>query len=205
MPSLTASRYDRTSRVYDLYDRPMDLLGGVRTRRRRLLSTARGRVLEAGVGTGRNLDLYPHGVHVVGVDLSAGMLGQARRRVENLGLGTVSLQVGDVERLPFEDDCFDTAVATCVFCSVDDPVAGLRELARVTRPGGHVLLLEHVRPRTPGLRALFDRLSPITRRLLGFYVDRDTDHNVRAASLPVQHERAWGLWREIVAVPGRGA
>lgn len=201
MASSTASRYDRTSAFYDLYDRPMDVLGGVQRRRRRLLSHARGRVLEVGVGTGRNLDLYPDGVEVVGIDLSTGMLDQARRRVQQLGLEHVTLQVGDVEELPFDDDSFDTAVATCVFCSVDHPVAGLRELARVTRPDGQVLLLEHVRPRTPGLGALFDLLSPLTRRALGFHINRDTDDNIRAAGLSVRRERSWGIWREISAKP----
>jgi ubiquinone/menaquinone biosynthesis C-methylase UbiE len=200
--SATARRYDRTAPLYDLYDRPMDVLGGVRRRRRRLLGAARGDVLEVGVGTGRNLDLYPRDVRLTGIDISPGMLAQARDRVERLGRREVTLSEADVERLPFQDDSFDTVVATCVFCSVDDPVAGLREVARVTRPSGAVLLLEHVRPRNRWLGAVFDVLTVVTRRLLGFHVNRETVHNLRVAGLDVDSERSWGIWREIVARPG---
>ena len=94
-PSATADRYTRTARFYDLYDLPMDLLGGVRRRRRRLLAQARGLVLEVGVGTGRNLGLYPAGVQIVGIDISPGMLDQARRRAGRSGTGRVSLQLCD--------------------------------------------------------------------------------------------------------------
>jgi ubiquinone/menaquinone biosynthesis C-methylase UbiE len=196
----TADRYNRTAGIYDLYDRPMDLLGGVRRRRRRMLAFARGEVLEIGVGTGRNLEFYPHDVHVTGIDLSAGMLDHARTQARQ-ATAEVTLQVADVERLPFPDDSFDTVVATCVFCSVDDPVAGLREVVRVVKPEGQVLLLEHVRPDNRVLGPIFDVISPVTRRLLGFHVNRQTEDNIRAAGLLIDTERRGGVWREIYAAP----
>ena len=104
-----------------------------------------------------------------------------------------------MQRLAFADDSFDNVVATCVFCSIDDPVAGLRQLARVVKPSGKVLLLEHVRPRTSWLARLFDLISPLTRRTLGFQVNRDTERNLHAAGLRIEHVRRWGIWREIVA------
>ena len=137
--------YDRVARFYDLYDTPMDWLGGAR-RRRRVLSQAQGRVLEVGIGTGRNTEHYPAGVRVTGIDLSGAMLGRARQRIERSGV-VDSLVQGDAQRLPYPDATFDTVTATCVFCSVADPVAGLREVRRVVKPAGQVLLLEHVRPR----------------------------------------------------------
>lgn len=192
--------YDRIARFYDIIDRPMDVLGGVARRRRRLLSRAHGAILEVGVGTGRNLDVYRADVDVTGIDISARMLARARRRPDHLGR-PVRLELADVQRLPFADATFDTVVATCVFCSVADPVAGLREAARVVRPGGQVLLLEHVRPRTRLLGWLFDAFNPVVRRLVGPNINRRTEDNIVQAGLDVVEVRRWGIWREIVARP----
>ncbi|MEQ8437801.1 MAG: methyltransferase domain-containing protein [Ilumatobacter fluminis] len=193
-------RYDRIARCYDVVDRPMDLLGGVARRRRRLLARARGATLEVGVGTGRNLDVYPPDTDLTGIDTSSNMLARARKSAGRLGV-PVRLELADVQRLPFADATFDTVVATCVFCSVADPVAGLREAARVVRPGGQVLLLEHVRPRTPLLGWLFDLINPIVRRTFGPNINRRTEENIEQAGLDVAEVRRWGIWREIVAEP----
>ncbi len=191
--------YDRIAPVYDLYSGPMEWLGGAR-RRRRVLARATGEVLEAGVGTGLNLEHYPPGVQVTGIDISARMLARARRRAEEAAV-EVTLEVADVEDLPYHDDRFDTTTATCVFCSVADPVQGLRELARVTQPEGRVLLLEHVRPRNRILGALADLVSPLARRLFGPEVNRRTERNVEAAGLEIVTVRRDGVWREIEARP----
>lgn len=200
----TTRRYDRNAFAYDLYDWPMDVLGGVRRRRKRLLGLARGRVLEVGIGTGRNLDLYPPDIELYGIDVSAAMLERARRRADALGMGdAVDLELADVRQLPFDDDAFDTAVSTCVFCSVADPVVGLAELARVTRPDGQILLLEHVRPRNPALGWLFDAINPLVRRLVGPEINRDTEGNIAAAGMRVVEVDRAGVWREIQARPPR--
>lgn len=111
-------RYDRDARFYDLCDKPMDLLG-VGRRRKRLLSQARGRTLEVGVGTGRNLPLYPFGVQLSGIDVSANMLAKADDAAERRHVA-VDLQIADAQHLAFPDGPFDTVTATCVFCSVAD-------------------------------------------------------------------------------------
>jgi len=191
--------YDRVARVYDLYSAPMEWMGG-RRRRRRLFSRARGEVLEAGVGTGQNLAYYPEGVQLTGIDISPGMLARARRRAA-ASPADVTLLTADVERLPFEDDRFDMASATCVFCSVADPVRGLRELRRVVAPEGRVLLLEHVRPRNPVLGLLADLISPLTRRLFGPEINRRTERHVQAAGLEIVSVHREGIWREIQARP----
>src|SRR5690554_5577725 len=121
--------YDRIAALYDLPNAPMERLGGDR-RRRRLLARAQGDVLEVGIGTGRNLPHYPEGVELTGIDLSERMLERARERAHDLDRD-VRLMRADVERLPFEDDCFDTVTAACVFCSVADALQGLREVRRV--------------------------------------------------------------------------
>jgi ubiquinone/menaquinone biosynthesis C-methylase UbiE len=193
-------RYDRNARYYDLMDKPMELLG-VRRRRKRLLAMAKGRTLEVGVGTGRNIGLYPAGVQLTGIDVSANMFAQAQQTVDCRDGDDEILELADVQDLPYVDVSFDTVTATCVFCSVADPVAGLREVSRVVRADGQVLLLEHVRPRNPTLGWLADRFTPIVRRLFGPDINRRTEDNVAAAGLDIVEVRRWGMWREIIATP----
>jgi len=195
--------YDRNARVYDVMDAPMEWLGG-RRRRGRVLRRAEGDVLEVGVGTGRNLAHYPAGVHLTGIDLSAQMLARAERRLTHLHL-EARLEHADAEEMPFADDTFDTVTATCVFCSVADPVRGLTEVGRVCKPDGKVLLLEHVRPRNRVLGRLADLLTPLTRRMFGPEINRRTEDNVAQAGLEIIDIRRDGVWREIVARPGRAA
>ena len=197
--SAVTRRYERLARVYDLYTQPMEWMGGAQ-RRRRLLARASGRVLEVGIGTGASLAHYPHGIDLVGLDVAAGMLTRARRRAGRTGVTAQWVQ-GDAHRLPFDDGAFDTTAAACVFCSVPDPRRGLAELARVTRPDGRVLLLEHVRPRNRALGRLFDGLSPLTRRLFGPEINRRTEATARAAGLALLEVRREGVWREITARP----
>lgn len=191
--------YDRIAAIYDLYTAPMDAMGGSKARDR-LFGRATGKILELGVGTGANLRFYPADVDLVGVDLSPRMLERARRRADRLGLA-VSLEVADIERLPYPDESFDTVTAACVFCSVADPVRGLQEAARVTRRDGQILLYEHVRPRNRLLGRLADWASPWTRRAFGPELNRQTESNAVAAGLKIIESRPSGIWREIVATP----
>lgn len=154
--------------------------------RARIWSLVRGqRVLEVGAGTGPNLPYYPSGMHVTAVDVSAPRIERARRRAQQLGM-QADLRVMDAQQLDFPAATFDAAVATLVFCSVPDPVLGLRELARVVKPGGQVLLLDHVRIDRPVVGRLMDWLNPLIRRLTGENFNRRTVENVRRAGLEVE-------------------
>lgn len=194
-----AGRYDRIARFYDAFEAPMDLLGG-RRRRARCVAGATGRTLEVGIGTGRNLDLYPEDLDLTGIDISPAMLARASGRAR-AHESSVRLEVADIEDLPYPDSAFDTVCATCVFCSVPDPITGFRELARVTRPHGQIRLLEHVRPRNRLFGWIADRLSPLTEHLIGPAVNRRTEDNARAAGLDLVEVRSHGVWREILARP----
>lgn len=189
--------YDRIAFLYDLYDAPMNALGG-RKRRRQLIARAHGKVLEVGIGTGANLDLYPAGIDLVGIDVSPRMLAKARRRASRLG-ANVALREADIERLPFPDATFDTVVATCVFCSVADPARGLDEVRRILKAGGSALLLEHVRPENPVMGRLADLISPLVKRLVGPELNRNTEETVARSGLRVLEVRRETIWREIVA------
>lgn len=196
---VVTKRYDRMAPLYDIYTGPMELLGMTR-RRRRLLSSAVGSVLEIGVGTGQNLSHYPQGVRITGIDISESMLSRARKRASVAGR-SIELRVADAHQLPFEDGEFDTVVATSVFCSVADPVTALREARRVTSTDGQILLLEHVRPESRLFGFLADRINGVVSRVFGFNVNRRTEHNVAAAAMEIVDVRRNGIWREIVAAP----
>ena len=92
-------------------------------------------------------------------------------------------------------------MATSVFCSVSEPIAGLRELGRVTEPGGRILLIEHVRPRGRFLGLVADVMTSVTRRLFGFRLNRRTEQAIAAASLSIASIRREGIWREIIIDP----
>jgi ubiquinone/menaquinone biosynthesis C-methylase UbiE len=179
--------YERQSRWYDLTQWPMEALGLGRLRQRLWEQVQGGRVLEVGVGTGRNLPYYPARSRVVAIDLSPGMLRRAVKRAERMG-HQVDFALADAQRLPFRDGSFDTVTATCVFCSVPDPVQGLMELRRVSRREGSTLLLEHVRARNPLLGKVMDWLNPLSLLFQGVNINRDTVRNVKLAGLAVERE-----------------
>lgn len=198
--ALTRARYQRLAPLYDL----MEGMAERRYRpwREKLWAMATGpRVLEVGVGTGKNMPHWPKGTQMTAIDLTPGMLDIAHRRAPELGLNA-DLRLGDAQALDLPDASFDTAVATFVFCSVPDPVLGLSELARVVRPGGQVLLLEHMRSANSTLGALMDFINPLVVRLMGANINRPTVANVWASGLEIESvEDLWlgGIFKLIVA------
>lgn len=187
----TRARYERIAPLYDRIEALAE--GRYQPWRERLWSLVEGpKVLEVGVGTGKNMPFYPEGVEVTAIDLALGMVERAHRRAEALKID-VDLQLGDVQELACPDNVFDDVVVTFVFCSVPDPVLGLREVARVVKPGGQVLLLEHVRAANPVLGALMDVANPVVVRIVGANINRRTVENVRRSGLHLDRVEDLGM------------
>lgn len=191
-------RWDRKARFYDRLTAPMERMVGLARGRAWVFERALGgRVLEVGAGTGKNVPLHPAGAVVVATDLSAGMLARAKEKAAG-SAGNVRFVVADAEDLAFRDGVFDAVAATCVFCSVPDPVRELREIRRVLKPGGEVILLEHMRPQG-FLGRVFDLLDPIASRLMGPHINRRTLNNIREAGfLPVEERNVFSDWVKVI-------
>jgi SAM-dependent methyltransferase len=185
-------------RIYDatwgrgftaLYDRGLRATedAGLHEIRREVLSKASGRTIDIGAGTGLNLDLYPEAVsELVLAEPDPHMLRKLRAKLLQVG-GEASTIQAPAERLPFGDDSFDTAVFTLVLCTVPDPRAALAEAARVLRPEGKLLLVEHVRAQDPALARWQDRLEKPWRFLAdGCHCNRDTVGLIEASAFEVE-------------------
>lgn len=192
----TRYRYDRISPVYDLFGSLAERSKFSRWRRLLFEQVKGPTMLEVGVGTGKNFPYYSRGLEVTAIDLSEGMLSRARKKLVNYPSARIDLKIMDVQKLDLEEDSFDTAVATFVFCSVPDPVLGLREVRRVLKPQGKLLLLEHVLSERPVLRFLMKLANPIMVRITGANIDRVTVRNIQKAGFRIEEEK--NLWLDIV-------
>ncbi|BCG60927.1 class I SAM-dependent methyltransferase [Paenibacillus sp. URB8-2] len=176
-------RYDRISGIFDVMERMIK-----KEWRTDLLKGVDGEVLEVGVGTGANLSCYPsHAAGVTGIDFSPGMLRYAKQKASHAPFPVTLLEM-DAQHMDFPDNSFDYVIATCVFCSVPDPVAGLLEIRRVCKPDGKVLLLEHMRSEQPLAGILMDLLNPITVRISGANINRRTLQNIEKAGFIIEEK-----------------
>jgi ubiquinone/menaquinone biosynthesis C-methylase UbiE len=197
-----AHKYDQFARWYDWVEGIPDLLGVSRLRRR-VLRQAKGKVLEVAVGTGKNLPYYPGGCRIIALDLSREMLAIAQKRALKLPVD-VSFLLADAEALPFSDESFDTVVSSLSTCTFPDPVAALKEMARVCRPKGKVLLLEHGRSDRDWLGRWQDRHADQFAKSLGCHWNRKPLKLVREADLKVCEAKRnfFGIFQQIEAEPG---
>jgi ubiquinone/menaquinone biosynthesis C-methylase UbiE len=154
--------------------------------RRRLVSRARGRVLEVGIGTGLNLPYYASSTVVVGVDLSRAMLERALSRAHRLGR-QLTVETMDAEALTFPDRAFDAVVSTLTLCTTPDPLQALREMARVCQPHGRVFLLEHGLGTSAPVNWLLSRLAPGHLRRYACHLMRDVAALPESAGLGIFH------------------
>jgi ubiquinone/menaquinone biosynthesis C-methylase UbiE len=189
--------YQRIAPFYDLVDLPSEYLRYQRIRPQ-LFAGLEGRILDAGVGTGRNIPFYPAHSRVTGIDLSPAMLARAGKRKARYG-SDVELREMDVCKTDFPDGAFDAIVSTFLFCVLDDPLQlpALRELARICRKGGKIRLLEYSLPASPLHRFVMQRVwTPWVGWLYGAAFDRNTEQYLEAAGLRLVERRF--VFRDII-------
>ena len=186
------SKYNRFSLIYDLIESPMEYFM-FRKWRKKTLKKLKGKVLEIGVGTGKNLSHYNYNnVKLTAIDISPGMLNRAKEKAKKNNYPVV-LNLSNVEKLPFQDNSFDHVVSTFVLCSVPEPVKAIKEMKRVVKKKGKIILLEHVKSKNK-LVLFFQKIhNPITRFLLGFNIDRDTVNNIKRCGLKIRKEENLAL------------
>jgi ubiquinone/menaquinone biosynthesis C-methylase UbiE len=194
--------YDRNAESYDRKVGPGErlMLGDLR---HRFGAELRGRTLEVAIGSGLNLPHYTGAVtHAVGIDLSAGMLERARGRAEELRRPIDLLQM-DAQRLAFRDLSFDTVAISLSLCTVADPAVALREMVRVCRPEGRIVLLEHVLSSVWPVAVLERLLSPLQERHIGCHLGRRTIDLARDLGFRIDSEqrRLAGIFRLAVVRP----
>ena len=196
-----ADKYDQFARWYDWVEGVPDLLGVSRLRHQ-LLRRASGNVLEVAVGTGKNLRYYPQECRIVAVDISGEMLNVARKRAEKLSMN-VDFLLTDAQALPFCGKSFDTVLSSLTTCTFPNPVLALQEMARVCKPTGRVLLLEHGRSNREWLGRWQDRREDSFANLLGCHWNREPLEIAREAGLNIV--TAWrtffGVFNVIEAKP----
>jgi phosphatidylethanolamine/phosphatidyl-N-methylethanolamine N-methyltransferase len=211
--SVTAVENDFVERVYEKLSKVYDLIFGPTLHPGRLVAIERmgirpgDRILEVGVGTGINTSLYPSRCHVTGVDLSSSMLEKARERVAREGLRNVRLLEMDAQSLTFADDSFDIVYAPYLVSVVPDPVQVVREMRRVCRPGGKIIVLNHFRSANPVLSRLERAISPFTVHI-GFKSDLDLPGFLAQAGLePVSIEKVNvpKIWSLVTCVKERSS
>jgi ubiquinone/menaquinone biosynthesis C-methylase UbiE len=169
-------RYNRAARFYDLLEKPMEIMV-LKKWRMEVMKDLEGKVLEVGVGTGKNIEYYPEGIDITAIDFSEKMLERAKEKAKRLNKEVNLIQM-DVQDMKFPDDAFDTVFATCVFCSVPDPIKGLKEIRRVCKPTGKIIMIEHVRSEKKVLGLIMDALNPLVVNTYGANINRRTIENI---------------------------
>lgn len=179
-----ARSYDRQMRFFD-----RTLFGESRSW---VCSQATGDVLEVAIGTGLNVPYYPPGLRLTSIEWSPQMLALARRRARMLGR-TADLREGDAQALPFPDASFDTVVCTLALCAIPDDQRAIAEMSRVLKPGGRLLLLDHVASSARAVRVLQRLIELVTVPLGGEHLLRRPLQHIRAGELEIEERSRFKL------------
>ncbi len=193
--------YNRYARWYDILEKIPELLG-INRIRKNLFREASGDVLEVAAGTGNNLRHYPKDCKITLIDLSRAMLKIASQKARSQRL-EISVQEMDAERLEFPDNAFDTVVDSLSLCTLTQPVQALREMARVCKPKGRILLLEHGRSNKQGLARWQDKKADKHAKRFGCKWNRNILGLVGEANLEVASckQYCFGVFHAIEVKP----
>lgn len=184
MNNKSIAKWDKASACFDASAVGEHLrYGGYK---KKLFAKVVGKTLLVAAGTGLDFRYFPEGTDLTAIDFSPKMLEKAEQKRDQLK-GTLTLLEADATNLEFDDKSFDTVVTSCTFCSVPDPVKGLKELYRVLKDDGKMLMFEHVRPANFYFGAMMDIVNPIVQ-LLGPNINRKTADNVRKAGFRLTRE-----------------
>ena len=188
--------YNYIARIYDLLDLPFEY-GRYRPIRKMMFDGTGGEVLDAGVGTGRNMPFYPPEGRVTGIDISPSMLARAEKRKARLGV-KAELRLMDVLDTDFTDARFDFVIATFLFCVLEDADQhpALKELSRVCKPDGKIRILEYAYSENPVTRFIMRLWAPWVRLIYGATFNRHTERYVVDAGLELIEERF--LFKDII-------
>lgn len=182
MDAVTKEKWNKASRSYDIMTFADDHRFG--PFKRKLFAKITGKTLFVAAGTGNDFKFLPPGLDITAIDISPKMLEQARVKAAAYQ-GHLDLREMDVTALAFPDASFDTVATVCTFCSVPKPVAGLREVLRVLKPGAQILMFEHMRSAIGPIGILLDLMTPLARKV-GPELNRDTVGNVQKAGFRVR-------------------
>lgn len=190
------NRYNRVSKIYDGLEKPVEALFMGKWREELIEKIEAQELLEVGVGTGKNLTYYPKDLNITGIDFSQKMLNKARKRAKNSQ--HIELKEMDAQEMTFEENSFDTVLTSFVFCSVPDPVKGLKEIRRVCKNEGKVVMLEHVRSDQKVLGKFMDLVNFIPVNIWGANINRNTVDNLVKAGFKRKDIKVQKLLGDIV-------
>lgn len=200
MKQETYIKYSRVSRFYDFFEYPIErfLFKKMRTE---AISFAKKKTLEVGVGTGKNLPYYKSEIDLTAIDFSSGMIRIAQHKYRNKMLKKLTFREMDVQDLSFDDNTFDTIISTFVFCTVPNPISGLKELRRVLKPSGKAIFLEHMKSNSKLINIPLFFMDLFTRIILGTSMLRETQENIQSTGFTIESvdNKAFDIVRIIIA------
>ena len=190
------ARYNRVSKIYDVLEKPMEAMT-MNEWREKVVSAVEGeKILEVGVGTGKDLPFYSNDLDITGIGFSKNMLKKAIQNTK--GKNNITLIEMDAQDMSFPDNTFDTVVTSCVFCSVPDPVKGLEEIRRVCKNDGKIIMLEHTRSHHKITGKIMDLVNFIPLHIWGANINRETIDNLLQSGFKEENIKIENLWKDIV-------